>query len=150
MSYLITDDWQFQIGNFLIGDCVVSCVVSVEGLGDPAPKSRDIDLDMSPGVVLGPDLASPRVLTLNIVTKADDSQQDTALRASQAIARAQSVWAAWVASSSDKTLYGRLPGLGSFNVIGRTRGATMDISKAYLGVVDMQLTFVSPTTVINW
>lgn len=150
MAYLITDDWQFQLGGLLIGDCCTVCLVGVDGLGEPAPKTRDVDLDMSNGVVFGPDFTSSRAVALNVVAKADDDAVGTATRSSQALLRARTVWAAWVPSSANQVLYGRLPGWGAFSLTGRPRGASLDMSKAYLGAVDMQLTFVTATSAISW
>ncbi len=135
---------QWQIGAVIIGTPNVA-LVDVDGLGWPEPKNRDVDLDMSGGVVFGPDLAATRLIGLTVQIRADLNAAD---RAVDAMNRARTVLNAWVPAGT-QTLYGNMPGWGSMSFSGRCRGADTGLSHMASGLIDLHLSFVARDSTIG-
>lgn len=142
---LITTDGQFQIGDVLIGTDLIR-LVSVDGLGTPAPKTRDVDLDLSDGVVFGADLQASRSVALTVDAVSSPAAAD---RQADAMTRARGVLAVWPVSSATTTLYGRMPGWGKIAFSGRTRGADVDLSDLLAGLVHLHLVFICPDSTMG-
>lgn len=143
----ITGDWQAMLDGSMIADGDQLHLLDVEGLGEPAPKSQDVNLDLADGEVFGPDFSSKRVLGLTVIARAASGCTDD--KAASALLKARTVVALWPPSGT-KLLTVRMPGWGTWFVYGRCRGVQMKVTDVSHGVVQMLLQFESQTSAIGW
>lgn len=132
---LVVADFQFELRGVLFGPGTPFKMRrnSWEGMGLPAVKSQDVDLNHHHGSVGGRDFYAPRRLTWALMVR--ESSQ------SAAITKANDAMVAFAVSSTDLPLYGQLPGWGRFRVTGRPRGCVMNLSRIALGRVELFATF---------
>lgn len=101
-------------------------------LGNPAPKSSDVDLWGQAGAAGNPEYDGVRLVT--ITAKIVSSSQANALTALNALRTA------WASSTTDITLTVQLGGV-KYQVSGRPRGFTDDLSQLDLSIVHVLLRF---------
>lgn len=110
---------------------------NVSGVGEPPPKTNDVDLKHGDGAYAGTDRKSPRIITIPFVVLGTSP--------SNAMDNFETLAAAWV-PGGDVTLELYLPGK-HFTVSGRARGLIEDLRRLKASVVDCVGTFhaLNPT-----
>jgi len=139
----LTVDYQWQLGSTLMGagTTFLPAPPGVKGLGVPAPKTADVDLEGAPGSYAANDQPASRLLTLPMtITASTDALALTALA---------TLSAAWAPSTTDVDLTIRLPGMGQFHVTGRPRGLTDDLTDVKSGIVRVLASFFCPDPTIH-
>ena len=120
---LVVADYQAELRGVLMGVGTVYGIgprpASIEGLGNPQPKTTDLDLAHADGAYGGHDKRGVRVITVPIVIR----QTSAAL----AMTSLETLMTAWDVATADIPLYFRLPGWGKRYVNGRPRGLDADI-----------------------
>ncbi len=112
------------------------------GLGVPAPKTADVDLDGAPGSYPGRDYGGPRILTFPLAWGGST--------AAEAMLDLLDLSEAWLPSVVDVTLDFQLPGWGLCLVEGRPRGLVEDLSRIPSGEGAALATFFVPTGEISF
>ena len=105
------------------------------GLGLPATKSQDVELDQANGSYPGRDYLTSRLLTFPVAF-GGSSPADVMLDLLE-------LTEAWSPSLVDLELHGQLPGWGHFHVVGRPRGLIEDLSNLKSGEGRAMATFVA-------
>lgn len=105
---------------------------NVAGIGEPAPKTNDVDLKHGDGAYAGTDRKSVRIITIPFVVLGTSP--------SNAMDNFETLSAAWV-PGGDVTLELYLPGK-HFTCVGRARGLIEDLHRLKGSVVDCIGTFV--------
>lgn len=143
---LVVADYQLELRGVLMGAGTVYGIgprpASIEGLGNPQPKTADLDFAHADGAYGGQDKRGVRVVTVPIVIR-----QTTAALAMTSL---ETLMTAWDVSAADIPLYFRLPGWGRRYVNGRPRGLAADIPtelKQRFAIACLG-TFVCPTPTI--
>lgn len=111
------------------------------GLGLPAWKTQDVELDGDDGSFLGRDYYASRILTFPVTWHGTQAEVMESLL---------DLTDAWSRSSSDLELWMRLPGWGLFYVTGRPRGLQEDLSRLASGEGAALLTFVAGDPAITF
>lgn len=135
---LITDDYHLELRGRLMGPGTRFdwAPPGWQGLGLPAWKTTDVDLEQGPGSFLGRDYLAARLLTFPVVWGGHGAE-DVMLDLSDLV----DTWAP--SRSVDLELWGKLPGWGRFFVVGRPRGLVEDLSGLKSGEGAALLTFLA-------
>lgn len=107
------------------------------GLGVPAPKTQDVELDQAPGVYPARDYGGPRALTFPLAWGGSTAEE--------AMADLLELSEAWAPSVVDLELDFQLPGWGLCRVTGRPRGLAEDLARIPFGEGRALATFFVPT-----
>lgn len=120
---LVTVDYTAELRGLLMGFGTVYGIgprpLTIEGLGNPQPKTHDLELAHADGSYGGQDKRAIRVVTVPIIIR-----QTSAANAMTSLTTLQT---AWDVATADIPLYFRLPGWGKFHINGRPRGLDVTI-----------------------
>ena len=132
---LITADWQLELDGYLMGagqtwDNDEGPWTGVVGLG---VRAKDAEYDLADGDVLGTDTNPARLFTAPLIAHK--------LTVSDTFQQAEDLEALWSASATNQELHLQLPGLGHRYLVGRPRGAAIDLALVRTGTVRALVTF---------
>ena len=132
---LIADDYHLELRGLLHGPGTrFHWTGAWTGLGLPAVKTSDVDLQEDDGAYPGRDLLEARVLTFPVGWGGS-----TPAAAMEDLATLSTAWAP--SRSTELELHAMLPGWGHFYVVGRPRGLVEDLSRLKNGEGEALLTF---------
>lgn len=135
-------DWQYQIGDLVIGRGTVYHKTGESGFGTPEVRSSDTAKSAEDGDWMGIDTYGSRVLTLDLTVRGDGPAGVEAVY--------QDLLAAWY--NDPKTpytnLWWKLPGLPPQRVIGRPRRVQANKDRALSGTYEVVCEFYSPFSFI--
>lgn len=115
--------YQLELRSLLMGAGTVYGIgprpASIEGLGNPPPKTNDLELAHADGSYSGTDVRGIRVITVPLVIR-----QTSANNVMESLATLKT---AWDVANADIALYFQLPYWGNFHAMGRPRGLEVNI-----------------------
>lgn len=131
---LIVDDYQVEWDATLHGRGTPYGIgkPGITGLGVPATKTTDVNLDGAPGAYGGRDYPGVRVITIPFHIEAEPAAAGIHFR---------NLATLWVPTPDDRELHIRLPGFGHIKVSGRPRGFFDDLSLMSIGIIEAFATF---------
>ena len=116
---------------------------NIDGLGVPAAKTADVELDQADGSYGSPDYLGVRTLLIPF-------RFDTGTPSAVGGYAKTFQTTVWVPSTTDIPLYLQLPGFGKFYVNGRPRGFDIDINQIGFGIITAEATFVCLDPTIHY
>lgn len=122
-------DYQAALGGVTIGEGTSYHVGfgGIQGLGNPAAKTADFDVDLADGAFGGPDFLGVRTILIPIeISEVDDATAFTSL---------STLKVAWMPTSANIALNVKLPGHDEVLWNGRPRELEADLGDVHDGVI---------------